>query len=160
MNVRYVSAVLWVKDIAASRRFYEGMLGQQVDTDFGANVGYKSGLALWEAGIAHQTIYGCDRADRAPLGRQNFEVYFESEDIEAAWRDIQDAGVRVIQPLHAQPWAQRALRVADPDGHIVEIGEPMPRVVRRLAAQGLDPASISARTMMPPDVIAQILRKA
>jgi hypothetical protein len=48
MNARYVSAVLFVKDIAASRQFYEGMFEQQVDTDFGKNIGYKSGLSLWE----------------------------------------------------------------------------------------------------------------
>ena len=51
MDIRYVSAVLFVKDIAVSRRFYEGIFEQKVDTDFGKNVGYTSGLALWEAGI-------------------------------------------------------------------------------------------------------------
>ena len=158
MDVRYVSAVLFVRDIAVSRQFYEGMFGQQVDTDFGKNVGYASGLALWEAGVAHQIIYAREYAGSTPLGQQNFEVYFESDDIEAAWQELQATGVTVIQPLYEQPWGQRTLRVADPDGHIVDVGEPMPLAIKRLAAQGLDHTAIKAKTMMPISVIEQILQ--
>ena len=107
MNIRYISAVLFVKDMAISRQFYEGIFGQKVDTDFGKNVGYTSGLALWEAGVAHQIIYDREYADSAPLGRQNFELYFESDDIEDAWQELQAAGVTVIQSLYEQPWGQR-----------------------------------------------------
>lgn len=158
MNVRYISAVLFVKDMAVSRQFYEGMFGQQVDTDFGKNVGYTSGLALWEAGVAHRIIYDREYTGSAPLGRQNFEVYFESDDIDAAWKELQASGVTVIQPLYEQPWGQRTLRVADPDGHIVDVGEPMPLAVKRLAGQGFDHAEISAKTMMPISGIEDILQ--
>ena len=158
MDVRYISAVLFVKEIAVSRQFYEGIFRQQVDTDFGKNVGYVSGLALWEAGVAHQIIYDREYADSAPLGRQNFEIYFESDDIETAWQELQTAGVTVIQPLYEQPWGQRTLRIADPDGHIVDVGEPMPLAIKRLAAQGLDHAAINAKTMMSIPVIKDILQ--
>ena len=158
MDVRYISAVIFVKDIAVSRQFYEGMFGQQVDTDFGKNVGYTSGLALWEVGVAHQIIYAREYNDPGPLGCRNFEVYFESDDIEAAWQELQTAGVTVIQPLYEQPWGQRTLRVEDPDGHIVDVGEPMPLAIKRLAAQGLDHAAIKNKTMMPMPVIENILK--
>ena len=158
MNIRYISAVLFVKDMAISRQFYEGIFGQKVDTDFGKNVGYTSGLALWEAGVAHQIIYDREYTGSAPLGQQNFEIYFESDDIEAAWQELQAAGVTVIQPLYEQPWGQRTLRIADPDGHIVDVGEPMPLAIKRLAAQGLDHAAINAKTMMSIPVIKDILQ--
>ena len=64
----------------------------------------------------------------------------------------------MIQPLYEQPWGQRTLRVADPDGHIVDVGEPMPLAIKRLAAQGLDHPAIKAKTMMPISVIEQILQ--
>jgi predicted enzyme related to lactoylglutathione lyase len=158
MDVRYISAVLFVKDMELSRRFYEGLFGQQVDTDFGKNVGYTSGLALWEVGVAHKIIYDCEYADSTPLGRQNFEIYFESDDIEAVWHELQAEGVNVIQPLYEQPWGQRTLRISDPDGHIVDVGEPMPLAIKRLAADGLDSAAIHAKTMMPVSVIENILQ--
>lgn len=158
MDIRYISAVLFVKDMAVSRQFYEGMFGQQVDTDFGKNVGYTSGLALWEVGVAHHIIYNREYSGPAPLGQQNFEVYFESDDIEAAWQELQTTDVTVIQPLYEQPWGQRTLRVADPDGHIVEVGEPMPLAIKRFAAQGLGHAAIHAKTMMPVPVIELILQ--
>ena len=159
MDIRYISAVLFVKDMAISRRFYEDIFKQRVDTDFGKNVGYTSGLALWEIGVAHEIIFAREYSDPVPLGRKNFEVYFESDDIEAAWQELQDTGVDVIQPLYEQPWGQRTLRITDPDGHIVEIGEPMPLAVKRLAAEGLDKDAINAKTMMPTPVIEQILRE-
>ena len=101
--------------------------------------------------------YDREYTGSAPLGQQNFEVYFESDDIEAAWQELQAAGVTVIQPLYEQPWAQRTLRIADPDGHIVDVGEPMPLAIKRLAAEGLDYAAIHARTMMPVPVIEKII---
>jgi len=76
-----------------------------------------------------------------------------------AWRDLQAAGVNVIQPLYEQPWGQRKLRITDPDGHIVDVGEPMPLAIKRLAAEGLDCAAIHAKTMMPVSVIENILQK-
>lgn len=158
MDVRYISAVLFVKDIVVSRRFYEGILGQQVDTDFGKNVGYKSGLALWEAGIAHKHIHGQEDSETAPLGRIILRFISRAMIFEIAWRELQTSGARVIQSLYEQPWAQRALRVADPDGHIVEIGESMALAIRRLAAQGLDHAAISAKTMMPLPAIEKMLQ--
>jgi predicted enzyme related to lactoylglutathione lyase len=158
MEIRFISAVLFVKDMKMSRLFYEGLFGQKVETDFGKNVGYTSGLALWEVGVAHKNIYDREYNDSTPLGRQNFEIYFESDDIEAAWQDLQVAEVNVIQPLYEQPWGQYTLRISDPDRHIVEVGEPMPLAIKRLAKEGFDSASIHTRTMMTVSVIENILQ--
>ncbi len=157
MKAQYCSAVLFVKDMAASRHFYEDLLGQQVEVDFGANIGYAGGLALWEVGVAFEMIYHHPPEGTAPLGRDNLEIYFEIDDLDAAQQALEAAGVRVAQSVYEQPWGQRALRVYDPDGHLIEIGEPMPAVVRRLAAGGMDPAAISARTMMPLPFVEQTL---
>jgi catechol 2,3-dioxygenase-like lactoylglutathione lyase family enzyme len=57
MGITYQSSVMFVQDIAASRRFYEDLLGQEVDMDFGPNVGFKGGFALWQVDHAFQMIY-------------------------------------------------------------------------------------------------------
>lgn len=40
MEISYVSAVIFVRDIAISRRFHESVLGQQVLMDHGPSVGF------------------------------------------------------------------------------------------------------------------------
>lgn len=157
MQATFRSVVLFVGDMAASRRFYEGLLGLEVDMDFGVNVGYTCGLALWQVRAAHEAIHGHAPEDDTPLGRGNLEVYFEVDDLDAARRAVEAAGVPVVHPIVEQPWAQRVLRLYDPDGHIVELGEPMPAVVRRLAAEGLDAEGIRGRTFMPIEVIEHLL---
>ncbi len=55
-----------------------------------------------------------------------------------------------------QPWGQRVLRVYDPDGAIVEVGEPMSCVIIRLFKAGLAEEEIVKRTFMPLEIIRQI----
>lgn len=155
MAVHYRSAVIFVRDIPASRHFYEDLLGMQVETDFGANVGYAGGLAIWEVGSAYQFVHGRAVEDVPALGRDNLELYFETDDIDAVWERLSAAGVTVISPIREQPWGQRVLHIADPDGHLVEIGEPMQAVVRRLIGEGLTDEAISARTMLPVEAVRQ-----
>ena len=48
------------------------------------------------------------------------------------------------------------IRVYDPDGHIVEVGEPMWVVIQRFLAQGMSAAAVAERTSMPLAVVEQI----
>ncbi len=155
MKAQFRSAVLFVKDMAASRHFYEQLLGQQVEMDLGANVGYVGGLALWEVQMAYSMVF--QHAPERDPGRDSLELYFEIDDLDAAQETLLAAGVKLLHPIIEQPWAQRALRACDPDGFAVEIAEPMPVVVKRLAASGLNAEAIQARTFMPLPAVEQML---
>ncbi|MDX9802546.1 MAG: hypothetical protein RBS96_00715, partial [Dehalococcoidales bacterium] len=54
------------------------------------------------------------------------------------------------------PWGQRAIRFYDPDNHIIEIGEPMPAVIRRLLKSGISEEEVAKRTSMPLEEIVKI----
>ena len=54
-------------------------------------------------------------------------------------------------------WGQRVLRVYDPDGHVIEIGEAMEMVVRRLQGQGLLLGQTCEKTGMPEAFVAQAM---
>lgn len=45
------------------------------------------------------------------------------------------------------------MRVYDPDGHVVEIGETMEAVVQRMYQQGLPAESICHKTGMPQSFV-------
>jgi catechol 2,3-dioxygenase-like lactoylglutathione lyase family enzyme len=153
MDITLVSSVLFVRDIQASRRFYEEVLGQQVLMDHGLNVGFKGGFALWQVDHAAETLFGAPY--EGDLGEKNMELYFESSQLEAVCERLETAGVVFVHPLREQPWGQRVIRFYDPDRHILEIGEPMPAVIARFLSQGMTAEEIAQRTYMPVGVVRQ-----
>jgi catechol 2,3-dioxygenase-like lactoylglutathione lyase family enzyme len=158
VDITFQSSVLFVRDIEPSRRFYEGLLGQEVVFDFGENVSFAGGFAIQQAEHIGPIIFGRPLAGAGPLGRENFELYFESEDLDAVWERLAEAGTPVIHPLREQPWSQRVFRVHDPDGHIVEIGEPMSVVVARFLRQGVSKEEAARRSSMPLEFVQQIAK--
>ncbi|HCR13514.1 MAG TPA: glyoxalase [Solidesulfovibrio sp.] len=148
MPIRFHSPCVFVRDMELARIFYEATLGQTPTLALDGYVVYP-GFALWRADTAGQHVFG-DASALPPgrLGRDNFELYFETEDVEAAFKAV-SARAEALCPLAAQPWGQRCFRVRDPEGHIVEVAEPMELVVRRLAASGMDVAAVCAATLMP-----------
>jgi catechol 2,3-dioxygenase-like lactoylglutathione lyase family enzyme len=160
MTIQFQSSVFFVRDMQASRRFYEELLGQEVEMDFGANVGYKGGFALWQVGSAFEMIFERPADAEASLGCDNFELYFESSDLDTVWTRLSSQEVEVVHPLREQPWGQRVIRILDPDGHIVEIGEPMPIVIARFLAQGMKLEAVAERTLMPLEFVQQLAENA
>ena len=49
MTITFQSPVLFVRDIAASGRFYQELLGQKVEVDEGLSLIFEGGFALWQA---------------------------------------------------------------------------------------------------------------
>lgn len=165
MGIEYRSAVIFVTDMGTSRRFYEDLMEQELEFDFGANVSYMGGLALWQVDRAHEVVFGSPSADGAPsvdgvlsaaVGQGEMEIYFETDDLDAAVRLFEEAGVTFVHPLREQPWGQRVVRVYDPDGHVVEVGEPIPVFVARFLAQGMSEEETAECTSVPLDVVRQI----
>jgi catechol 2,3-dioxygenase-like lactoylglutathione lyase family enzyme len=156
MDVSYQSPVIFVQDIAASRHFYEDLLGQQVELDHGPSVVFKGGFALWQVDHALQTIYERVPDATTPLGGQSYELHFETVDAKAASARLAQAGVEFVHPLREMPWGKRIFRVRDPDGHIVALGEPMSAVIARLLGEGLSAEAVAERTAMPLDVVEQV----
>lgn len=149
MTISFESPVLFVKDIGRSREFYEGLLGQEVVMDHGLNLVFRGGLSIWEVKRAHRAIFDSEPEGDVELGTANLEVYFESGDLGSEAERLKRAGVEFIHGIHEEPWAQKTCRFYDPDRHIVELAEPMPAVVRRLARSGLGVKEIVQRTTMP-----------
>jgi catechol 2,3-dioxygenase-like lactoylglutathione lyase family enzyme len=156
MTITFQSSVIFVQDIAASRRFYEDLLGQEVEMDFGPSVEFRDGFALWQVDHAFQTIYECAPDTTERLGRQNYELHFETADAKAASVGLSEAGVEFVHPLREMPWGKRIFRVRDPDGHIVAVGEPMTAVIARLLGEGLSAAAVAERTAMQIKTVEQI----
>jgi len=139
-----------------SKNFYESMLNQNVQFDFGENVSFESGFAI-HLKSHFSDLIGINKNDIVQRSN-NSELYFEEEDFDSFLKKLEGMdSVEYVHELKEQPWGQRVIRFYDPDMHIIEVGEPMESVVRRFLNEGLSIEETVKRTLMPEEFVRQCL---
>jgi catechol 2,3-dioxygenase-like lactoylglutathione lyase family enzyme len=154
--MRFICPLIVVNNIEISRSFYEQVLNQKVQYDFGENVSFESGFAI------HLKSHFSDLINKSENDiiqkSNNFELYFEEEDLDSFLHKLKDIDpVEYVHVLKEQPWGQRVIRFYDPDMHIVEVGEPMESVAKRFLSKGLSIEETAKRTLMPEEFVRQCL---
>jgi catechol 2,3-dioxygenase-like lactoylglutathione lyase family enzyme len=152
--MRYASTLFVVEDIARSKDFYTRVLGQKIEVDFGKNVGFVGGFAIHQKAHFQALIGGRSIAARG----NDAELYFEHDDVQGIEAELAKAGGEFIHSTREEPWRQRVLRLYDPDGHIIEIGESMAFLCSRLAKEGLTVEETSKATGLTVDMVRGFLR--
>ena len=123
-------------------------------------IGYESGLYLWDEKYESQAIFQNREDGTLPArGRHRFEIFFDTDELEKYWQSLTSAGVKPIHPIIEMNWGQQVLRVYDPDGNIVELGEPLETFVGRFLRQGLSIEQTSQRTFTPLETVRKIAEK-
>jgi catechol 2,3-dioxygenase-like lactoylglutathione lyase family enzyme len=155
--LKFVCPLVVVDEIAPSRYFYEHLLGQKVKFDFGQNVQFEGDFAIhlkshYQALLGDMTQYPVTKK------ANNGELYFETDALETIFQGLKQAACEFIHVIQEQPWGQRVMRLYDPDGHIVEIGETMEAAVWRLYRQGLSIDRIREKSSMPREFVEQVIQ--
>lgn len=153
--MQYICSLIVVKDIEESRDFYEQVLGQKVKYDFGENVQFEGGFAI-HLGEHYKKLLG-DGHGEIKKKAHNFELYFETDEVESIYNRLKNEGIEFIHELREQPWGQRVIRFYDPDYHIVEVGESMEAVVLGYYSSGMNSEEISIRTSMPQEFVEKTI---
>jgi catechol 2,3-dioxygenase-like lactoylglutathione lyase family enzyme len=151
--MKFHSAVVFVKSIEVARDFYVGMLGLKIEHDFGRNIILEGGVSLWEV----QEEHIISRELKTGGNANRFELYFETADVDAIFWKLKAEGVVFLHELQEEPWGQHTLRFFDPDGHLVEIGEPLEVFVGNMCRQGLTPEQISEKSGIALETVAALL---
>ena len=126
MKICHVSTIVLVSDVPRSQAFYRDVLGLTVEQDHGTIVTFEGGFSIHDGpNLLGKTYKKPGAFPREPQGHDNIDIYFETDDLEGAFRAVTDSGADVIHPIETQEWGQRVFRFHDPDRHIVEIGDPM-----------------------------------
>ena len=134
--------MLVVTDIDRSVEFYKKVFGLHIIMDFGANKTLTGGLALQTAETYKEFIGTSDIS----FGGNNFELYFEEDDIE------------YVHPIMEHSWGQRVVRFYDPDKHIIEVGENMKVVCKRFLDSGMTPEQVAKRMDVPMKFVNACMR--
>lgn len=147
--MNYMSALLAVGDIAASKRFYHDVMGMDVISDFGANITLTGGISLQTLDTWKEFIGG-----KSVVLRNNAaELYFEETDIDAFLKRLRSFDIEYVHDVKEHGWGQRVVRFYDPDGHIIEVGEAMETVVKRFRDSGMTDGQVAERMDVPLEYV-------
>lgn len=112
-------------DLARSQRFYGETLGLAIYREFGEDP--HRGVVYFLGG-GYLEVSG--RSDQ-PAG-PNMQLWLQVRDVDAAARELEGAGVTILQPPADEPWGLREMWIADPDGvRIAVIEVPADHPLRR-----------------------------
>ena len=126
-------ALLSVKDVEISKRFYCELFDQRVTLDLGRNVTLSGGFALqqnfaWLTGLPPESMVEKSH---------NMELYFEVDDFGQFLTKLESyPGIEYVHPPKKHDSQQRVVRIYDPDYHMIEIGESMAVIARHYLAEG------------------------
>ena len=150
MNIEYKLPLLAVKDVEVSKKFYKELFGQEVVLDFGWNVTLSGGFSLqqnfkWLAELPEEPSYE---------NNYDMELYFEVDDYKAFIEKLKEfPEIKHVHPPKKHDWQQRVVRIFDPDGHIIEIGESMAVIARRYLNEGKTPEETAKIIQHPLDFV-------
>ena len=124
-RVDYV--IIYVSDLERSSAFYRDVVGLPFKlTGAGyaefATEGTKFGL-FDRAGLPALIGKEGEAGAAGPPG----EVAFIVEDVDAEARRLRAASATILSGPADRPWGHRTVHVLDPDGHVVEFAQEIPR---------------------------------
>ena len=127
MKLRNV--LIAVNDMEKSIAFYKNLFGLNVILDQDGNVILTEGLVLQDAKIWKSFL----KKEMIP-NRNSCELYFEEPKIEAFARKLYQypQPFVYVNRLKTHDWGQKVIRFYDPDGHLIEVGTPMPQTKETL----------------------------
>lgn len=145
--MKYECLCLSVKNIEASKKFYQDLMGLEIDTDWGVNVSFKGGIALQQG---FNEIIGVPK-ESVMSHSNNMELVFEADDFDAFITKVENyPNIELVKGgVVEQPWGQKGIHIYDLDGHIIEIGEKMLHVVQRFMSCGMSVKEVAERCGIP-----------
>ena len=126
MNRRRVDyVILYVSDLQRSIAFYRdvvGLLFKFTDAGYAEFATEGTKFALYERARLPGLI-GREGVEGGLSG----EVAFLVEDVDAEAERVRGTSAAILSGPVDRPWGHRTLHVLDPDGHVVEFAQEIPR---------------------------------
>ena len=152
--LKFKCPLIAVTDMEKSIRFYEEVIGDRIAMNFGANVQFEGGFALqemktWKAMIHTENVRRKNNA---------VELYFEENDFDGFVKYLKEfPKLKYVHGVEEMPWGQRIIRFYDPDFHIIEVGEAMDRVIKRMLQSGMTVEQVSEKSQYPIEYVKRFV---
>ncbi len=121
-KMRFEGLTLTVESVQRSLDFYNGKLGLPVAWNS------VPAFAMLRLGAGTIGLLAIEEARKegvepsSPAQKSAVHVEFTTDDLDALYRELEEAGVRFHQPPHDEPW-ERSMTAYDPDGYAVEFAQ-------------------------------------
>ena len=157
MELKAGGPLFVVRDMEQSLAFYRDVLGLEVVHDFGANVVLTGGLSLQTLETWAEFL---DKpAEDIRFGGNDAEMYYISDNFDTILSILKDyPQIELVCPPVEHRWGQRAVRLYDPDGHIIEIGESLNKVAKRFRDSGLNEEGVARRMDISLEYARELLK--
>ncbi len=156
--MKHKCALIVVKDMERSRKFYEELLGQKVILDFGANITFAGDFCL-QTQESWRDFIG-ESGNTIMYRPNNMELYFEEKYFDRFVEKLRAYdNVEILHDVKEYSWGQRVVRFYDPDHHIIEVGESMIQVIKRFDQLGMSVEEIAERTQHPEEFVRAALKE-
>ena len=112
--------VIFVRDMAAMRRFYEGVLRFPLTRELSARwIEYQIGGNTLALARPSRTVKDAP----VPTGSASLQLAFRvaAEDVDRCADELLRHGVDLLEPPTNQPFGHRTLFFRDPDGNLLEV---------------------------------------
>lgn len=150
-------ALFAVWDMKTSVDFYQTILGLEVVNDFGANVVLTGGLSLQTLETWADFLGTAQNHIR--FGGNDAEMYYVADDFDAFLNLLKDhPEVELVHSPVEHRWGQRAVRLYDPDRHIIEVGESLDKVAKRFRDGGLNEEGVARRMDISLEYAKKLLK--
>jgi lactoylglutathione lyase len=141
VSLRSVGAItLFVEDPERSKSFYQNVFGVPViyeDEDAAAFKFENTIVNLLKTPAAHDLIAPGEVARREAGSR--FQLTIWVDDTDAACANLASHGVGLLNGPMNRDWGMRTAAFTDPDGHIWEIAQELPRAAATKEASAAGP---------------------
>ncbi len=152
MKITLTSTVIITDDFEKMKTFYQDILLQEIEFDFGNCISFKNGLSLWklkeEYPIAQKLGHTFD-----PSGNKNLEICFETDDFAIVVEILKNQKINFLHEVAEEVWGQQTIRFYDPENNLIEIGETIPCFVKRFYNQGMSIDEVSKKTSVPLEMV-------
>ncbi|HZQ08053.1 MAG TPA: VOC family protein [Anaerolineae bacterium] len=122
MNYKLGIAILFVRDVAAERKFYAETLGLPLIREGSSDNFILFGTA-GDGFVALQNAASIPGGKASPAGGSQLGLVVD--DVDAVYRDWQAKGVELISAPQDFPFG-RAFDARDPEGHLLNVYKPRP----------------------------------
>ncbi len=153
--LQFKCPLLVVSDMEKAVTFYEEVIGDRVAFHFGENVQFEGGFALQEMKKWKSMIHNA----KVRRNGNDAELYFEEKDFDDFVEYLKEfPEIEYVHPVEEAPWGQRIVRFYDPDFHIIEVGEPMDAVIKRLFESGMSVEQVSEKSQYPIEYVKRFAK--
>jgi lactoylglutathione lyase len=125
---RVDSVILYAEDLERAVSFYRDLLGLDLKLrgdGYAEFVTEGTKLGLFERDRLPELIGG----ETGPDGPDR-EILFLVDDVDREAGRLRSAGAIILSGPTDRAWGHRTVHVADPDGHVVELAQEIPRTDR------------------------------